>query len=112
MSPAPPRTPTDPMPMHPPFFEWGNTSMDPIFSTEPTNTCCTPTILNPALSVIPPMLYASSSSQNLATPIFSNGEFNSTIRSLPFVPLAAERLLQPHPHHFRPPTSRLPSPQH
>ncbi|KAK0480952.1 hypothetical protein EDD18DRAFT_1363556 [Armillaria luteobubalina] len=103
MSPAPPRTLTDPTSVHPPFFEWGNTSMDPVFSTEPTNTRHVPTIPNPTLSVIPPMLYASSSSQNLATPVFGNGGFNSTIRSLPFIPLAAERPSQPHPYHFRPP---------
>ncbi|KAK0484207.1 hypothetical protein EDD18DRAFT_1112011 [Armillaria luteobubalina] len=99
-SPTPPRTHTDSMSMHLPLFEWGNTTVTSVFSPDPTVTHRPPTIPNPALSVVPPVLLASSVSRNLTTTIFDTRESNSTTIPTPFSPLAVERLSQPTPNVF------------
>ncbi|KAK0478649.1 hypothetical protein EDD18DRAFT_1364579 [Armillaria luteobubalina] len=99
-SPTPPRTHMDSMSMHLPLFEWGNMTATSVFSPDPTVTRHPPTIPNPALSVILPVLLASSVSQNLTTTIFDTGESNSTTIPTPFSPLAVERLSQPAPNVF------------
>ncbi|KAK0485368.1 hypothetical protein EDD18DRAFT_1111514 [Armillaria luteobubalina] len=99
-SPTPPRTHMDSMSVHLPLFEWGNTTATSVFSPEPTVTRRPPTIPNPTLSVVPPVLLASSVSRNLTTTIFDTGESNSTTIPTPFSPLAVERLSQPAPNVF------------
>ncbi|KAK0500833.1 hypothetical protein EDD18DRAFT_1348257 [Armillaria luteobubalina] len=90
-SPAPPRTPTDPMSVHLPLFEWRNTAMDPVLPPDPAITCRLPTILIPALSGVPPAVQASPLPPNLTTSIFDSGESNDTLCRPPIIPLAVQQ---------------------
>ncbi|KAK0502549.1 hypothetical protein EDD18DRAFT_1100962 [Armillaria luteobubalina] len=87
---APPRTPTDPISMHLPLFEWGNMAMDPILPPDPAITCHPPTIPIPALSDILLAVQASPLPQNLITPVFDSGESNDTLLWPPIIPLAVQ----------------------